>query len=222
MILLTFRYNILRIDTFMRGDTKMGITQYFDGKSFVLDKTTGYYKHSNIFMHRYIWEFYNGKIPEGYEIHHKDLNRNNNDIGNLECISVLDHRKLHADLLTDEQREWKRNNLAENARPKASEWHKSDEGREWHKLQYERTKDALHKRFEKTCTNCGKVFLGEGKSKYCSNACKSAYRRKTGGDLVPAICVCCGKYFQTNKFKPSRTCSRSCANRQRVIDRRGR
>ena len=83
----------------------MNITQYFDGKTFTLDRTTGYYKHANIFMHRYVWEFYNGEIPEGYEIHHKDLNRNNNDIENLECISVSDHRKLHADMLTDEQRE---------------------------------------------------------------------------------------------------------------------
>ena len=201
----------------------MDIKQYFDGESFTLDKQTGYYKHANIFMHRYVWEFYNGKIPEGYEIHHKDLNRNNNNIENLECISTSDHRKLHADLLTDEQREWKRNNLAENARPKASEWHKSEEGSKWHTehIMKQREKGAFEKNL--VCVNCGKEFIGEkhGENAYCSNACKSAYRRKMGLDLVPAICVCCGKYFNTNKFRPSRTCSRSCANRQRAIDRRG-
>ena len=30
--------------------------------------------------HRYIWEQYNGKIPDGYEVHHKDLNTHNNEI----------------------------------------------------------------------------------------------------------------------------------------------
>ena len=193
----------------------MSVTQYFNGIKFTLDEHTGYYKHITTFMHRYVWEHYNGKIPEGCEIHHKDLNRNNNDISNLECLSKSEHKKLHADLLTDEQREWRRNNLNNTARPKAIEWHKSEEGKEWHKLQYERTKDALHRQYEKTCINCGKVFLGKIKTKYCSNACKSAYRRKTGVDLVPAVCICCGKYFKTDKNRPSKTCSRSCANRVR-------
>lgn len=201
----------------------MDIKQYFNGKSFTLDKQTGYYKHANIFMHRYVWEFYNGKIPEGYEIHHKDLNRNNNKIENLECISTSDHRKLHADLLTDEQREWKRNNLAENARPKASEWHKSEEGRAWHTAQIAKQHQLGVFKHELICTNCGKTYIGEKHhtNNFCSNACKSAYRRKTGADLVPAVCVQCGQYFKTSKIRPAKTCSRSCANRYRAKVRRG-
>ena len=195
----------------------MTIIQHFNGKKFTLDQHTGYYKHSNVFMHRYVWEYYNGKIPEGYEIHHKDLNRNNNNIDNLECISVSNHRKLHTDLLTDEQREWKRRNFDKNALPKAIEWHKSEKGSEWHSehIKKQREKGAFTK--ELICTNCGKVYVGEkhGETSFCSNACKSAYRRKMGLDLAPAICTCCGKYFKTNKFKPAKTCSRSCANRMR-------
>lgn len=200
----------------------MSVTQYFDGIKFTLDEQTGYYKHITTFMHRYVWEFYNGKIPDGYEIHHKDLNRNNNDISNLECLSKSDHRKLHADLLTDEQREWKRDNLNNTARPKAIEWHKSEDGKEWHSEHIKKQRESGDFKKELTCTNCGKVYIGEkhGETCFCSNACKSAYRRKMGFDLVPAICVCCGKYFNTNKFKPSRTCSRSCANRQRAIDKK--
>ena len=201
----------------------MSNKQYFNGKEFEPTGKYQYYREVGNFknlMHRYVWEFYNGKIPKGYEIHHKDGNRANNTIENLQCLSKSEHQKLHSEILSDEKREWYRNNLAENARPKASEWHKSEEGREWHKLQYERTKDALHKQVNRTCVNCGKVFLGHSTSKYCSNACKSAHRRKTGVDLAPAICVCCGKYFKTDRFRPSRTCSRSCANRQRAIDKK--
>ena len=210
---------------YANGGMTMNGKQYFDGKEFQPIGKYQYYRETGNFknlMHRYVWEFYNGKIPDGYEIHHKDGDHANNTIENLQCLSKVEHQKLHSENLSEEKREWYRKNLAENARPKASEWHRSDEGREWHKEQYERTKEALHKKVEKTCVNCGKVFLGHSTSKYCSNACKSAYRRKTGSDLAPAICVCCGKYFKTNKFSPSRTCSRSCANKQRAIDKNRR
>jgi len=36
--------------------------------------------------HRYIWEKYNGTIPFECEIHHKDCNRQNNDIKNLALV----------------------------------------------------------------------------------------------------------------------------------------
>ena len=56
----------------------------------------GYYKNKNgKHLHRYIWEKYNGKIPEGYVVHHKDHNKSNNNISNLEMISDLEHRHEH-------------------------------------------------------------------------------------------------------------------------------
>jgi hypothetical protein len=45
--------------------------------------------------HRVIWQLTNGVIPEGYEIHHKDKNRLNNKIENLELISKKQHFGLH-------------------------------------------------------------------------------------------------------------------------------
>jgi hypothetical protein len=52
--------------------------------------------------YRKIWEEHFGMIPcdeEGrtYEIHHKDGNRENNDVLNLSCISIKDHYKIHYD-----------------------------------------------------------------------------------------------------------------------------
>ncbi len=46
-------------------------------------------------IHRDIWEFHNGPIPEGHDIHHIDGNENNNYIENFELLSHGEHRKLH-------------------------------------------------------------------------------------------------------------------------------
>ena len=45
--------------------------------------------------HRKIYEENFGPIPEGYHIHHKDFNHNNNDPSNLEALHPDDHTKKH-------------------------------------------------------------------------------------------------------------------------------
>jgi len=47
-------------------------------------------------MHRHIWEQYHGKIPTGKVIHHKDGNKKNNEISNLECLTYKEHNSLHS------------------------------------------------------------------------------------------------------------------------------
>jgi len=34
-------------------------------------------------------------IPQGFEIHHRDENPENNDFENLICVHQIDHNKLH-------------------------------------------------------------------------------------------------------------------------------
>lgn len=46
-------------------------------------------------LHRLVWEEYNGPIPHGFVIHHKDNNRKNNNIDNLEILSSFEHNALH-------------------------------------------------------------------------------------------------------------------------------
>lgn len=48
-----------------------------------------------ISLHRFIWTCYNGEIPDGYDIHHVDFDKNNNDISNLVALPKSDHQKLH-------------------------------------------------------------------------------------------------------------------------------
>ena len=128
-------------------------------------------------LHRYVYLCEVGDIPKGYEIHHIDFNKDNNDISNLQLLSRADHRKVHAMLLTPEQREWRRNNLNTNARPKACEWHGSEAGRQWHS---EHAKNQVRHQHEHTCVICGKTFFTTAPvSKYCSGACKArGYRRR--------------------------------------------
>jgi hypothetical protein len=45
-------------------------------------------------MHRYVWEFANGPIPENYDIHHIDNDKSNNGISNLMCLPKSEHTRL--------------------------------------------------------------------------------------------------------------------------------
>lgn len=46
-------------------------------------------------IHQAIWAFYYGEIPEGYQIHHIDENKNNNAIKNLQCVTASEHAQIH-------------------------------------------------------------------------------------------------------------------------------
>jgi hypothetical protein len=46
--------------------------------------------------HRLIWEkYYNVCLLPWIDIHHKDYNKLNNDINNLQALSRIEHMKLH-------------------------------------------------------------------------------------------------------------------------------
>ena len=52
-----------------------------------------YGKH--FFEHRGVYEYYNGKIPDGYVIHHKDGDKFNNNIDNLMLMTEKEHKSHH-------------------------------------------------------------------------------------------------------------------------------
>lgn len=198
----------------------------FNGRKYSL-KENGYYYNCTTrrHLHQAVWEYHNGPIPDGYQIHHIDFNKENNDISNLACLSVKEHAAIHKDALTDGQRQWKRDNLRENALPKATEWHKSEEGREWHRQHAKKMAEDGTSAFTKivtlTCDNCGKQYEGKNTNHhghhFCSNNCKSAFRRASGVDDVETVCPACGKTFKMNKYDLRRrsgtaACSISCAN----------
>jgi hypothetical protein len=50
---------------------------------------------------RHIWEQARGPIPRGMGIHHKDRNKLNDDLGNLELVSKAEHIDEHRDEYRD-------------------------------------------------------------------------------------------------------------------------
>jgi len=47
------------------------------------------------YLHRNVWKDHNGPIPDGHDIHHKDENKLNNNIGNLEILTTKEHGEIH-------------------------------------------------------------------------------------------------------------------------------
>lgn len=47
-------------------------------------------------LHVLVWTENNGPIPKGYDIHHKNGNRFDNDIANLELVPHAEHSRIHA------------------------------------------------------------------------------------------------------------------------------
>lgn len=184
----------------------------YDGLKFCRDDKTGYYLNSTIRkrLHRYVWEKEHGEIPKGYHIHHIDGDKSNNSIENLALFTAGDHEKLHG---AEQKRiEQARINLT-HARENAAKWHRSEAGKKWHS---EHAKGHKIPRVTKTCEVCGKEFQGTKAQRFCSNNCKSKYRRMTKADNITAICGVCGKEFTTNKYKPSKYCCRECASKAHI------
>lgn len=187
-----------------------------NGRKFTLSNGKKYHYNSSLrkHLHRYVWEQHNGEIPKGYEIHHVDFNTLNNDIENLQMVTIKEHKEIHRNNISQERLEFMRNNLIENARPKASEWHGSSNGLEWHKKHYKEHKENFHKKDNLICKCCGKEFYGivRNENRFCSNKCKSKFRRDNGLDNIKRICITCGKEFEINKYSKTVNCSKSCSS----------
>lgn len=163
------------------------------------------------YLHRQVWRDANGPIPSGCHIHHVDGDTLNNDLANLQCMTSKQHSKHHADTATEDQREASRR-LMDKLRPLASAWHRSDEGRKWHSAigaaSWVGRKPTAH-----VCEQCGNPYQtisSHGNSRFCSNACKSEFRRRSGLDNIVRACEKCGQMFTANKYLRQRFCSKSC------------
>ena len=118
-------------------------------------------------MHyRKIWEEHNGKpIPEGYEIHHLDGNRLNNDPNNLLCVSIEEHLDIHRN-----QEDWgavqailarmnNRDEISEAAR-KAQKKRLEENRHNFQVMTSERRTEISKKTMSKRLEKHGVAFLG--------------------------------------------------------------
>lgn len=57
-------------------------------------------------LHILVWERANGPKPAGHEIHHRDHDKSNFDLSNLELLTCSDHQRLHAGWVRGEDGQW--------------------------------------------------------------------------------------------------------------------
>lgn len=180
--------------------------QEYKGKRYFL--CGFYFQRKGIRLHRLVYEDYFGEIPSKHHVHHKDGNRANNDPQNLELMQASQHMSMHMN--TEERKAYGRMHI-ERIRPKAIEWHKSKAGKEWHQKHYKNvTAKAIYKKIAKSCQTCGKLYetIEHGRNYFCSNACKSEWRRRSGTDDVITVCTNCKTEFVTNKYVPRKYCQK--------------
>jgi hypothetical protein len=162
-------------------------------------------------LHQEIWKDRHGPIPKGWHVHHRDGNPLNNDIDNLEALPGEEHVSRHGldRGLTGEH-------LAhlERIRPLAAEWHRSEEGRAWH-VEHGRAVFGDRDFVTGVCECCGASYETNTPwlARFCSNRCKSQWRRDSGIDDVTKQCECCGSDFRSNKYQKVRFCGTSCGVR---------
>jgi len=165
-------------------------------------------------LHEEIWKAEHGQIPEGHHIHHVDHNPLNNYGANLTAMTKAAHHSHHAN--TPEARERLRSDewLAHLAaiRPQAAAWHSSPAGVEWHR-EHARQMMAKRPKTPGLCDQCCEAFLSKRPLRFCSNACKSAWRRISGLDDIEGTCTLCGASFTHNRYQTKVTCTRSCSSK---------
>lgn len=225
------RYNIIR---YMKGANYMSNIEYledgdlaiYNGYSFRRDKKTGYYLSSKKIgdkrkrLHVYVYECEKGKIPKGYDIHHLDADKTNNNIDNLEILTKSAHEKKHGTMLSESDREFRRTNVVANAMPKAKEWHSTQEGKEWHSKHAKEVYNNLPLN-KYICTYCKSEFETKNiyptdSNRFCSNKCKSAFRRASGVDNEERICEYCGEKYIINKYRKIKYCEKHRNKKDRV------
>ena len=151
--------------------------QEFNGERFYL--CGFYFQRKGKKLHRAVWEYHFGAVPDGCDIHHVDGNRAHNDVENLACLPRDEHHRKHAN--TPEFLEYARKHI-EEIRVFAVEWHKSEAGKAWHS---EQGKQNWKKRKPRKyiCTECGREYetkhvYGKDSNHFCGQNCRAKHGRR--------------------------------------------
>lgn len=175
-----------------------------------------YFQRDGVRLHRKVWQDANGPIERGWHVHHDNHDRSDNSLTNLVLLPGREHLEHHAQKGVSRR-------VTPQALAAAAEWHRSSEGQAWHKLHGKASWENRQQDKPCTCDQCGKDFLAwsRNQSRFCSNACKSAWRRQSGLDDVEKVCAECGGVYIANKYAKASTCSRACGQRSAARKRSG-
>ncbi len=188
--------------------------QKFNGVTYCRTKNQNGHYFKLISMHRAVWTYFNGEIPVGYDIHHIDFDKENNDISNLIMLTKSQHQSLHGKINGAKTykerriftcivcgRKFEANDMGRNL-------YCSNECLETYKKRVLYTDKRI-------CKMCGKEFTAYKYSnhKFCSHKCSTDYNRQQGN--YKKKCPICGKEFSTLKHENHKYCSPECANKSR-------
>ena len=172
--------------------------QKFNGVIYSQNKD-GHFKN----IHRDVYKYYCGEIPENYVVHHIDENKSNNSITNLQLLTSTEHQILHN---AASKRPYKKCRFCgkifhpkHNINVFCSE------------ICFRNFQKSIKEKCLKKCPVCKKSFYAKSSRQvYCSKSCasvvKNDYKR-----LKEKICPICGKNFKPHRLSRQKTCSRQCA-----------
>lgn len=160
-----------------------------------IGRAAGYYARGGRFLHRRIWEDARGPIPEHHHVHHRDGDRGNNALDNLELLSRSEHASWHYPHTLAPHGDLARRNA------------KASQARAY----------ARRRRVPRTCAHCGGAFyvgssLSKGR-KFCSERCYYHATKPDPWRPEPRRCVECG-----SEFTATRETHRFCSARCRIAD----
>ena len=150
-------------------------------------------------LHRAVWEAANGRIADGYQVHHINEDPSDNRLENLELLSHSEHSRIHMPqkISAEGRARGGRAAMAAMARKRL-----------------ENLKKPL------TCARCGVGFFSAAfrPTAYCSRECIEAVRSGafTG---ERRMCARCGAAYDATK-RVQLYCSKKC-NTRAVADRAG-
>ena len=195
--------------------------KWFNGVKFSRNQN-GYYANKNLLLHRVVYEYHKGSIPEGYEIHHIDLDKTNNDISNLQCLSKEEHAALHS------QKALKQTFVCKNC---GKSFKSIFNGNNCFCSKHCRETWYRSKNTEiRICQNCGKEFevYERDKTKFCSLSCGSLFHLKNDEYKEEVInklhnrpktkykCKNCGKEFESLDNGKNSFCTQKCGQEWRL------
>jgi hypothetical protein len=135
------------------------------------------------------------------------------------AVTRAEHLALHAAVTHEHNTSPEQRAHLESIRGKAAEWHRSEEGRAWHR---EHGRLAMQQRTARTyqCIECQSEFPSivfgikpDAAGRFCSPRCCNRYHVRAGTFLKQRQCQICQKAFRSPAKRE--TCSRECGARLR-------
>lgn len=156
-------------------DQKTLPIQIFNGLEYRLYPRERYFSRGCKRLHVIVWEFYNNsKVPKGYHVHHENENTFDNSKDNLVLKEAYIHQREHIIKRHKENPEWSKLFHSKGIEA-AKEWHKSDEGRQWHTNAWANSLGKTMIEKDMICQQCGKAYTTKKVtgSKFCHQNCKA-------------------------------------------------